>query len=79
VLYDELLTIPAVHFAPWYRTPMRVHFSQTVRDFIEADEMLDILAEYHAEEEAIERYLKRGYVISLGWSLDLRQTEQIVS
>ena len=54
---------------------MRVHFSESVRDLVEADQELDILAQFHPEEEAIEKYLKRGYGDLPGMEFDLKQID----
>ena len=54
---------------------MKVHLSETVKDLIDAEESLDILAEYHPEEEAIEKYLKRGHGDLSAMEFDLQQID----
>lgn len=58
---------------------MRVHFSETVKDFIDAEKTLDILAEFHPEEEALEKYIPRGYGNLPGMEFDLRQIDEILA
>lgn len=50
-----------VHFAPWYRNPMKLEMSESVKPIIARETRLDIPVHWVAEEEALERYLNRGF------------------
>lgn len=71
-LTDEVRVMLAmIHFAPWYRNPMRLEFSESVKGAIEAEEGLEVPVDWVTEEEALQRYLKRGF----GNSYDFGQAE----
>lgn len=60
-----------IHFAPWYRNPMRLEFSDTVRPIVEAEKGLEIPVDWVGEEEVMGKYLARGF----GNSYDFGQVE----
>lgn len=62
--------LPTVHFAPWYRNPMKLEFSEGLKEVIEGQQELEIPTQWVSEEEAAERYLNRGF----GNSYDFNQT-----
>lgn len=69
---DEVRVMLAmIHFAPWYRNPMRLEFSDSVKDVVEAEKGLEIPVEWVREEQALGRYLNRGF----GNSYDFGQAE----
>ena len=71
-LTDEVRVMLAmIHFAPWYRNPMRLEFARSVRPVVEAEKGLDIPVDWVEEEQALERYLNRGF----GNSYDFGQAE----
>jgi ectoine hydroxylase-related dioxygenase (phytanoyl-CoA dioxygenase family) len=71
-LTDEVRVMLAlIHFAPWYRNPMRLELSEGLREVVQAEEGLDVPVDWVREEEALGRYLDRGF----GNSYDFGQTE----
>lgn len=63
-----------IHFAPWYRNPMRLEFASDVRPVIEKLERdgrlgLDVPVDWVEREKAIQGYLNRGF----GNSYDFNQ------
>lgn len=64
------LTIPLVHFAPWYKNPMRLELAQEIRPIVEEQQQLEVPVDWVSEKEAEERYLNRGF----GNSYDFGQT-----
>lgn len=69
---DEVRVMLAmIHFAPWYRNPMRLEFSESVRSVVEAEKRLEIPVDWVGEDEALGRYLNRGF----GNSYDFGQAE----
>lgn len=50
-----------VHFAPWYRNPMRLEMSESVKPVVEQEAGLDIPVDWVREQEALRRYLGRGF------------------
>jgi ectoine hydroxylase-related dioxygenase (phytanoyl-CoA dioxygenase family) len=69
---DEVRVMLAmIHFAPWYRNPMRLEFSESVRGVVEGEKRLEIPVDWVGEEEALGRYLERGF----GNSYDFGQAE----
>lgn len=50
-----------IHFAPWYRNPMRLELSESLKPVIEAEKGLNIPVDWVSEEAALERYLNRGF------------------
>ncbi|KAK7746216.1 hypothetical protein SLS62_009432 [Diatrype stigma] len=69
-----------IHFAPWYRNPMRLQFAEDVRPVLEAaldrdgdgrlGRQLEVPADWVSREEALATYLNRGF----GNSYDFNQT-----
>ncbi len=50
-----------VHFAPWYRNQMRLEFGEGVKSLVDAEELLDVRADFVSEEVAGKSYLDRGF------------------
>ncbi|KAI1629961.1 putative phytanoyl-CoA dioxygenase [Exophiala viscosa] len=67
---DIRVMLAMIHFAPWYRNPMRLELGEGIRPVIEAEKDLDVRADYVPEELALSRYLNRGF----GNSYDFNQT-----
>lgn len=65
-----MLKFDAVHFAPWYRNPMRLELSESIRPMVEAQDLLDVPTDWVSEQEATHGYLNRGF----GNSYDFNQT-----
>jgi hypothetical protein len=63
--------VALIHFAPWYRNPMRLELSEGLRGVVEAEEGLEVPVGWVEEEEAMGRYLGRGF----GNSYDFGQVE----
>lgn len=68
---DVRVMLAMIHFAPWYRNPMRLEFSESVKGVVEAEKGLEVPVDWVTEEEALDRYLKRGF----GNSYDFGQAE----
>lgn len=60
----------SVHFAPWYRNPMRLEFATDVKSVITGDKSLEVPVDWVSESEAMDRYLNRGF----GNSYDFNQS-----
>lgn len=61
---------PLVHFAPWYRNPMRLEFAEDIRTVIEGQSGLEVPVDWISREKALSSYLNRGF----GNSYDFNQT-----
>lgn len=72
IIYFRLCStdLSLVHFAPWYSNPMRLEFSEDVRSVIEGQTELEVPVDWVPREEALSRYLNRGF----GNSYDFNQT-----
>lgn len=56
----ELMGI-LVHFAPWYRNPMKLELADDIQDVLEGDKNLEVPVNWVSREEALGRYLNRGF------------------
>jgi len=71
-LTDEVRVMLAfIHFAPWYRNPMRLGLSESLKPVVEAEARLEVPVDWVSEEEALGSYLQRGF----GNSYDFGQAE----
>lgn len=68
---DVRVMLAMIHFAPWYRNPMRLELSESVRPVVEAQKGLEVPVDWVSEEQALARYLNRGF----GNSYDFGQAE----
>jgi len=59
-----------VHFAQWYRNPMKLELAETLKDIVGEEKDLDLPVKWISEEAAASDYLQRGF----GSSFDLTQT-----
>lgn len=50
-----------IHFAPWYRNPMKLEFADDLKPFIEGQTDLEVPVDWVGESEALSRYLNRGF------------------
>jgi len=50
-----------IHFAPWYRNPMRLELSESLKPVIAAEKGLEVPVDWVSEEAAMDRYLDRGF------------------
>lgn len=51
-----------IHFAPWYRNPMRLQFGEDVRGLLAGFEsQLEIPVDWMRDEQALGSYLQRGF------------------
>ncbi|KAI6084842.1 hypothetical protein F4821DRAFT_242062 [Hypoxylon rubiginosum] len=72
---DEVrIMLAMIHFAPWYRNPMRLQFAEDIKGVLEKVESegrlgLEIPVDWIAREEALRTYLNRGF----GNSYDFNQ------
>lgn len=53
--------IPIVHFAPWYRNPMKLELADTLKPIIQGQDDFEIPVDWVSESEALSRYLNRGF------------------
>lgn len=60
-----------VHFAPWYRNPMKLELARDLKTVVDGQEALNVPAAWVSEQEAEKRYLNRGF----GNSYDFGQVE----
>lgn len=60
---DEVRVMLAmIHFAPWYRNPMRLEFGEDVRDFVAGlESRLEIPVDWVKSDKALRSYLQRGF------------------
>jgi len=59
-----------IHFAPWYRNPMKLELADTLKNIVSEEEVLDLPVKWISEEVAASNYLQRGF----GGDFDLTQT-----
>jgi ectoine hydroxylase-related dioxygenase (phytanoyl-CoA dioxygenase family) len=64
------VSLAIVHFAPWYRNPMKLRFADDLKGIIESQKSLDLPVEWMTEAEGLAQYLHRGY----GNAYDFNQT-----
>jgi ectoine hydroxylase-related dioxygenase (phytanoyl-CoA dioxygenase family) len=72
---DTRVMLAMIHFAPWYRNPMRLQLAEDVRPVLEALEArgqlgLDVPVNWEPIDKALQNYLGRGF----GNSYDFNQT-----
>ncbi|KAK7453799.1 phytanoyl-CoA dioxygenase [Colletotrichum acutatum] len=65
---DVRVMLAMIHFAGWYRNPMRLQFAEDVRPFLEGETEaetgksdLEIPVDWTTREEALKTYLGRGF------------------
>ncbi|KAI0380414.1 hypothetical protein F5Y04DRAFT_97896 [Hypomontagnella monticulosa] len=71
---DVRVMLAMIHFAPWYRNPMRLQFSEDIKPVLEALERegrlgLEVPVDWISRDEALKSYLNRGF----GNSYDFNQ------
>ncbi|KAI8959217.1 hypothetical protein F5Y11DRAFT_350732 [Daldinia sp. FL1419] len=71
---DVRVMLAMIHFAPWYRNPMRLQFSDDIKPVLERLESegrlgLEVPVDWINREEALRTYLNRGF----GNSYDFNQ------
>ncbi|KAK4574117.1 hypothetical protein LTR86_001878 [Recurvomyces mirabilis] len=67
---DVRVMLAMIHFAPWYRNPMRLELAEDIKPTISAQSDLQVPVNWVGHEEAETRYLNRGF----GNSYDFNQT-----
>ncbi|OJJ64001.1 hypothetical protein ASPSYDRAFT_84035 [Aspergillus sydowii CBS 593.65] len=50
-----------IHFAPWYRNPMKLEFADDLKETIQGQSKLEVPVDWVSREEALSRYLNRGF------------------
>ncbi|OJJ69861.1 hypothetical protein ASPBRDRAFT_56642 [Aspergillus brasiliensis CBS 101740] len=58
---DVRVMVAMIHFAPWYRNKMRLELAEELRPVVERKTRLEVPVDWVAEEEAMARYLNRGF------------------
>ena len=66
----KLIMENLVHFAPWYRNPMKLELADTLKDIVGEEMDLDVPVKWVSEDAAVGNYLQRGF----GGDFDLSQT-----
>ena len=66
----KLIIERLVHFASWYRNPMKLELADTLKNIVSEEEVLDLPVKWISEEVAASNYLQRGF----GGDFDLTQT-----
>ncbi|KAK6953881.1 hypothetical protein Daesc_003843 [Daldinia eschscholtzii] len=72
---DVRVMLAMIHFAPWYRNPMRLQLSEDVKPVLKKLESegrlgLEVPVDWVSRDEALDTYLNRGF----GNSYDFNQT-----
>ncbi|KAE8341572.1 hypothetical protein BDV24DRAFT_151209 [Aspergillus arachidicola] len=65
---DVRVMLAMIHFAPWYRNPMRLEFAEDLKPLVEEETGLEIPVDWVTESEAMSRYLNRGFGNSYDFS-----------
>ena len=50
-----------VHFAPWYRNPMKLNFADDLKPILEKPKDLEIPVEWASRDEVAKQYLNRAF------------------
>ncbi|KAK1639940.1 phytanoyl-CoA dioxygenase [Colletotrichum phormii] len=60
---DVRVMLAMIHFAGWYRNPMRLQFAEDMRPLLleEAENELEMPVDWTTREEALRKYLGRGF------------------
>ncbi|KAJ5278367.1 hypothetical protein N7524_004520 [Penicillium chrysogenum] len=58
---DPRVMLAMIHFAPWYRNPMKLEFADDLKPVIESQTDLDVPVDWVSESTALSRYLNRGF------------------
>ncbi|KAJ5210531.1 hypothetical protein N7491_010338 [Penicillium cf. griseofulvum] len=58
---DPRVMLAMIHFAPWYRNPMKLEFADDLKPVIEGQTDLEIPVNWVTKSEALSRYLNRGF------------------
>lgn len=57
----SLLIFLTVHFAPWYRNPMKLELADELKSAVQEQSELQIPVDWVSEKDALDRYLNRGF------------------
>ncbi|CAI7657531.1 unnamed protein product [Penicillium crustosum] len=58
---DPRVMLAMIHFASWYRNPMKLEFADNMKPVIEGQTELEIPVNWVSRSEALSRYLNRGF------------------
>ncbi|KAJ5801673.1 uncharacterized protein N7518_003741 [Penicillium psychrosexuale] len=58
---DPRVMLAMIHFAPWYRNPMRLEFADDLKPVIEGQTELEVPVDWVSKSDALSRYLNRGF------------------
>jgi ectoine hydroxylase-related dioxygenase (phytanoyl-CoA dioxygenase family) len=59
--FEQPNLILTVHFASWYRNPMKLELADDLRPVIESQTDVEVPVDWVTKPEAISRYLNRGF------------------
>ncbi|CAI7614050.1 unnamed protein product [Penicillium bialowiezense] len=55
------IMLAMIHFASWYRNPMKLEFADDLKPLIEGQDDLEVPVDWVSKSEALSRYLNRGF------------------
>ncbi|KAJ5926227.1 hypothetical protein N7516_008000 [Penicillium verrucosum] len=58
---DPRVMLAMIHFASWYRNPMKLEFADDLKPVVEGQTELEVPVEWVSKSEALSRYLNRGF------------------
>ncbi|KAJ5593382.1 hypothetical protein N7537_010286 [Penicillium hordei] len=58
---DPRVMLAMIHFASWYRNPMKLEFADDLKPVIEGQTELEVPVDWVSRPEALSRYLNRGF------------------
>ncbi|OQD91526.1 hypothetical protein PENSOL_c052G06979 [Penicillium solitum] len=58
---DPRVMLAMIHFASWYRNPMKLEFADDLKPVIESQTELEVSVDWVSRSEALSRYLNRGF------------------
>ena len=55
------MKILELHFAPWYRNPMKLQLADDLKEIVESETTLEIPVDWASKEAVAEQYLNRAF------------------
>ncbi|KAJ5336277.1 uncharacterized protein N7506_004299 [Penicillium brevicompactum] len=55
------IMLAMIHFASWYRNPMKLEFADNLKSLIEGQNDLEVPVDWVSESDALSNYLNRGF------------------
>lgn len=60
-MHIALMQVLKVHFAPWYRNPMKLQFSDDLKDIVGNEKSLEVPVSWASRSDVAEQYLNRAF------------------